>query len=140
MTRTLLVALTLAAAAARVSAQDASTIATPAGSLTDVTGVCVMTVESHQLGLELEQKDASTVEGVMLAMGRRVLLVGDYTDRTLTLKGERPEDGAGFSHGDGDASGAGPIVARMREDGTLEGELSTQRGRSKWTGERLKKP
>ena len=139
MTRTLLVALMLAAAAARVSAQDASTTATPAGSLTDVTGVWVMTVESHQLGLELEQKDAR-VEGVMLAMGRRVLLVGGYTDRTLTLKGERPEDGAGFSHGGGDASAAGPIVARMRDDGTLQGELSTQRGRSKWTGERLTTP
>jgi hypothetical protein len=26
----------------------------------------------------------------MLAMGRRILLVGSYVDRTLTLKGERP--------------------------------------------------
>ena len=75
----------------------------------------------------------------MLAMGRRVLLVGDYVDRVLTLKGERPEDGAGFSHGREEAK-AGPIVATMKDDGTLEGELSTNRGRTKWTGERLKKP
>ena len=67
-----------------------------AGSTTDLTGVWVMTVEGHQLGLELEQKEQK-VEGVMLAMGRRVLLVGDFVDRVLTLKGERPEDGAGFS-------------------------------------------
>ncbi len=109
-----------------------------AASTTDVTGVWVMTVEGHQFGLELEQKEQK-VEGVMLAMGRRVLLVGDYVDRILTLKGERPEDGAGFSHG-GEAAKAGPIVATMKDDGTLEGELSTNRGRTKWTGERLKKP
>jgi hypothetical protein len=110
----------------------------PAGSTTDVTGVWVMTVEGHQFGLELEQKEQK-VEGVMLAMGRRVLLVGDFVDRVLTLKGERPEDGAGFSHG-GEEAKAGPIVATMKDDGTLEGELSTNRGRTKWTGERLKKP
>ena len=63
------------------------------------------------------------MEGVMHAMGQRVLLVGDYKDRTLTLKGERPEDGAGH---DGNA---GPIVARMLDDGILEGELSTNHGR-----------
>lgn len=113
--------------------------APPAGSLTDVTGVWTMLVEGHQIGLELEQKDHK-VEGVMLAMGRRVLLVGDYVDRTLTLKGERPEDGAGFSHGSDTPTDAGPIVATMKDDGTLEGELSTTRGRTKWTGERLKKP
>jgi hypothetical protein len=110
----------------------------PAGSTTDVTGVWVMMVEGHSFGLELEQKEQK-VEGVMLAMGRRVLLVGDYVDRVLTLKGERPEDGAGFSHG-GEEAKAGPIVATMKDGGTLEGELSTNRGRTKWTGERLKKP
>lgn len=132
MTRTpvlaLAAALTLAASAARAQA--------PAGSLTDVTGVWTMLVEGHQMGLELEQK-GEKIEGVMLAMGRRILLVGDYVDRTLTLKGERPEDGAGADHGDGQH--AGPIVATMKDDGTLEGELSTNRGRTKWTGERLKK-
>jgi hypothetical protein len=105
---------------------------------TDVTGVWVMTVEGHQFGLELEQKEQK-VEAVMLAMGRRVLLVGDFVDRFLTLKGERPEDGAGFAHG-GEEAKAGPIVATLKDDGTFEGELSTNRGRTKWTGERLKKP
>lgn len=103
----------------------------PTASLTDLTGVWTMLVEGHQMGLELEQK-GSKVEGVMLAMGRRVLLVGDFVDRQLTLKGERPEDGAGAD------SKAGPIVATMKDDGTLEGELSTNHGRTKWTGERLK--
>ena len=141
MTRTrvaVLVALALIVAdlPTTASAQDAPATRAPAGSLTDLTGVWTMLVEGHQFGLELEQK-SNTVEGVMLAMGRRVLLVGSYVDRVLTLKGERPEDGAGFSHGDQPAQ-AGPITATMKDDGTLEGELSTNRGRTTWTGERLK--
>ena len=121
-------ALLLFAAVATVSAQDQSTQA----SLTDVTGTWVMLVSGHQIGLELEQKDTK-VEGVMHAMGQRVLLIGEYKDRELILKGERPEDGAGH-----DGQG-GPIVAKMLDDGTLEGELSTNHGRHKWTGERFKK-
>ena len=113
-----------------VSALSVSVIAQD-GSLTNVTGTWVMLVAGHQIGLELEQKDTK-VEGVMHAMGQRILLVGDYKDRTLTLKGERPEDGAGHDHG-------GPIVAKMLDDGTLEGELTTNHGRTKWTGERFKK-
>ena len=104
-------------------------------SLTDVTGVWVMLVAGHQIGLELEQK-GSRVEGIMHAMGQRILLVGDYVDRKLTLKGERPEDQ--LTHG-GETQ-AGPITATMLDDGTLEGELSTNKGRTKWTGERFKKP
>lgn len=103
--------------------------------LRDVTGTWVMLVEGHQIGLELEQK-GDAVEGVMHAMGQRILLIGTYQDRKLVLKGERPEDQLPHGHG-GDA---GPITAAMRDDGTLEGELSTSRGRTKWTGERFKKP
>ena len=119
------VLLLLAAAA---GAQPAE----PTGSLTDVTGTWVMEVAGHQFALELEQK-GTRVEGIMNAMGQRVLLVGDYKDRTLTLKGERPEDGAGH-----DGQG-GPIVATMLDNGTFEGELTTNHGRMKWTGERFKK-
>lgn len=105
----------------------------PAASLTDVTGTWVMLIEGHQVALELEQKE-TRVEGIMHAMGQRILLIGDYADRTLTLKGERPEDT--IAH---DGTDAGPIVAKMLDNGTLEGELSTSRGRTKWTGERFKK-
>ena len=103
-------------------------------SLTDVTGVWVMMVEGHQIGLELDQK-GDKVEGIMHAMGQRILLVGTYVDRKLTLKGERPEDQ--LPHGNSDV---GPITAMMLENGTLEGELSTNKGRTKWTAERFKKP
>jgi hypothetical protein len=116
--------------AASASLQDKGT-----GSLTDVTGVWVMTLEGHQIALELEQK-GENVEGIMHPMGRRILLVGTYANRQLTLKGERPEDQ--LPHGQG--SDAGPITATMLDDGRLEGELPTNKGRRKWTGERFKKP
>ena len=112
----------------------ASQEAQSAASLTDVTGVWVMMIEGHQIGLELDQK-ADRVEGIMHAMGQRILLVGSYVDRKLTLKGERPEDQ--LPHGN---SASEPITATMLDNGTLEGELSTNRGRTKWTGERFKKP
>ena len=72
------------------------------------------------------------------AMGGRQLLVGTFIDGTLTLKGEKPEGGA--EDAPPPASGAGAIVARLLDNGTLEGELSTNHGRMKWTGERFKKP
>lgn len=115
---------------ATASAQTAK----PKGSLSDVTGVWIMLVAGHQIGLELEQK-GTVVEGVMLAMGQRILLIGDYVDRKLTLKGEKPADGAPAPHAGG--PGASPITARMLDDGTFEGELTTSQGPTKWTGERL---
>lgn len=132
MVRTLAGIVALVALTGSLAAQDKK----PTGSLTDVTGVWVMQVASHQIGLELEQK-GTVVEGVMLAMGQRILLIGEYVDRTLTLKGEKPQDGSPAPHAGG--PGSGPITAKMLDDGTLEGELSTTQGRTKWTGERLQK-
>jgi hypothetical protein len=109
--------------------------AKPTGSLTDVTGVWIMLIEGHQVGLELEQEGA-TVKGVILVMGQRQLLEGTYRDRELILKGEKTEDGSPGPHGSVTAE---PITASMLDDGTLEGEVSTNRGRTKWTGERLQK-
>lgn len=103
-------------------------------SLTDVTGVWIMLVEGHQVGLELEQED-TVVKGVMLMMGQRQLLEGTYVDRQLTLRPEVSEDAPPAGHG---TAHAGLIVARMLDDGTLEGEMPTRRGRRTWTGERLK--
>ena len=104
------------------------------GSLTDVSGVWIMLIEGHQVGLELAQKETA-VEGVMLMMGQRQLLAGTYLERTLTLKREESEN-APPTHR---AGARDPITARMLDDGTLEGELTTTRGRTKWTGERLPK-
>jgi len=123
--------LTIAAACA--FAVTAAAQERPASSITDVTGTWVISIESHQLGLELEQKE-STIEGVLHAMGQRILLVGTYEDRKLILKGEPSDDQTQ------PALGAGPITATMLDDGTMEGELSTNHGRMKFTAERLRKP
>jgi hypothetical protein len=131
MLKKILLCLTcVAATAPGVVAQDK-----PIGSLTDVTGVWIMLIEGHQVGLELEQTD-TIVKGVMLVMGQRQLLEGTYIERTLRLTREKTEDAPPPSHG---GAPAGPITARMLDDGTLEGELSTNRGRTKWTGERLQR-
>jgi hypothetical protein len=36
------------------------------------------------------------------------------------------------------ASGPKPIVITLQEDGTIAGEMMTNRGPAKWTGEKLK--
>ena len=129
--KVLIVVATLIALSSAATAQQKQE--TP--SLTDVTGVRIMLVEGHQISLELEQK-GTTVEGVMHAMGTRQLLKGTYVERALTLVGEKMEGAPDGPHGN---PHAGPIEARMLDNGTLEGELSTNRGRRKWTGERLQK-
>ena len=128
--KTLVVTLSLSILPFVVDAQSK-----PAGSLTDVSGVWIMLIEGHQVGLELEQKETE-VKGVILMMGQRQLLEGTYVERTLTLKGEKTEDTPPAKHG---GAPGGPITARMLDDGTLEGELTTNRGLTKWTGERLQK-
>lgn len=130
MLKTIVCTLAILAYSTTAPAQTAK----PSGSLTDVTGVWIMLVAGHQIGLELDQK-GTVVEGVMLAMGQRILLIGDYVDRKLSLKGEKPADGVPAPHAGG--PGAGPITAMMLDDGTLEGELTTNKGPTKWTGERL---
>jgi hypothetical protein len=129
MWKTIACAFAMLALATTATAQDAK----PRGSITDVTGVWIMLVAGHQIGLELEQK-GTVVEGVMLAMGQRILLIGDFVDRKLTLKGEKPADGSPSPHG---GPGAHPITAMMLDDGTFAGELTTNQGPTKWTGERL---
>jgi hypothetical protein len=112
----------------------AAAAAQPETKLTDVTGTWVINIESHQIGLEIEQK-GTTVEGTLHAMGQRIPLAGTFIDRKLELKGVREEGQP--SQG---AADAGPIVATMLDNGTLEGELSTNHGRMKFVGERLGKP
>ena len=127
---TKLLLCTLVVFGAALSAQSK-----PTASLTDVNGVWIMMIEGHQVGLELEQKDEKVL-GVMLMMGQRILLTGTYANRELSMVREKSEDEPANPHG-GKSNAGGPITAKMLDDGTLEGELTTNRGRTKWTGERL---
>jgi hypothetical protein len=129
--------IVLSVAFALSLAQTAPAQSQPAGSLTDVSGVWIMLIEGHQVGLELEQ-DKEGVKGVMLMMGQRILLTGSYANRELSLVREKSDEESPDPHGQRAKTG-GPITARMLDDGTLEGELTTNRGHTKWTGERLRK-
>ena len=71
----------------------------------------------------------------MLVMGQRQCSRGP-TGSHLDPQGR---EGAGRLRRSPRRPKAGPIEARMLDDGTLEGELSTNKGRTKWTGERLQK-
>ena len=132
MVRLLLLGVALVVSDAHLVGQVKAT-----GSLTDVTGVWIMLIEGHQVGLELEQ-DGTAVKGIMLVMGQRQLLTGTYDNRELKLVREKNEDDPPSPQGK-NHSLPGPLTARMLDDGTLEGDVSTNRGRTKWTGERLQK-
>ena len=99
---------------------------------TAVGGVWQMQVMSHPVALVLEQ-EGTKVTGTLTVMGNATDLVGDFVDRTLTLKGVKTEGGGDHQL----PADAGPIVGKLLDDGTMEGELSTTQGRVKWTAERL---
>ena len=105
---------------------------------------------SHQVALVIEPAEGNKVTATMMMMGNDMPLKGELVDGTLTLVGVKTEGATGAvkvgggpaQHG-GDAAGhqppARPIIARLQEDGTLAGEMMTNQGPAKWTGEKLKK-
>jgi hypothetical protein len=97
-----------------------------------VAGTWNITLEGHQVALVLEQ-DGQHVTGALMIMGKDVPVDGAFADSTLTLSGS----GSVGSHGDQEAV-AMKLTARLKEDGTLEGEMNTPHGPMKWTAERFK--
>jgi hypothetical protein len=117
----------------------------------DFAGTWNIEAMSHQIALVIEATDATHVTATMMMMGRDTLLKGELTDRTLTLVGVKsevtgtmpPEHGTpGHDHDVPPAaaagSGAKPILVTLQEDGTIVGEMVTNMGPVKWTGEKLK--
>jgi hypothetical protein len=112
----------------------------------DFVGTWNIEMMSHQIALVVEPADGNKVTATMLMpMGApEVLLKGEVTDRTLTLVGMKPEGApaqAAAEHGPAQAANASapkPIVITLQEDGTIVGEMMTNRGPAKWTGEKLK--
>jgi hypothetical protein len=109
-----------------------SASAQPAKTAEGVAGLWNISLEGHQVGLELEQ-DGRKVTGMMMIMGKEVPMDGEFTDRALTLSGPA----AVGNHGDQQTVPM-KITATLKDDGTLEGEMNTARGPMKWTAERLK--
>jgi hypothetical protein len=99
-----------------------------------VEGTWNMTLMSHQLALELKQS-GTKVTGLFMVMGKDVPVEGQFVDRTLSLTGIGAKVG---EHTGGEVAEL-KLTAKLLEDDTLEGEMTTVRGPAKWTAERLGK-
>jgi hypothetical protein len=136
-TLTLALALTLTAAAAFAQA--------PRVTAADFGGTWNIEMMSHQIALVVEPKDDTSVTATLMVMGTDLPLKGDVAGNQLTLVGVKPPDGAAEDNASAPhtnagppISGAKPIVVTLLEDGTISGEMMTQMGPAKFTGEKLK--
>jgi hypothetical protein len=142
MLKSFSLALLFTAVAVAASAQDKKI------TTADFAGTWNIEVMSHQLALVIEPAEGNKVTGTMMAMGRDTLLKGELTDRTLTLVGVKTENNGtapqhapagGAQHaGNTPPAHAHPIIVKLLEDGTIEGEMTTNMGQVKWTGEKLR--
>lgn len=130
MLKILSLTLAMTAAAAIASAQD------HALTTADFAGTWNIEAMSHQIALVIEPKDEHSVTATMMVMGTDVPLKGDLTDRTIKLVGIKGET----TSGDHVAAspGGSAITVTLMEDGTISGEMMTNMGPVKWTGEKLK--
>jgi hypothetical protein len=101
----------------------------------DFAGTWNIEVMSHQVALVIEKQEANKVTATMMMMGRDVPLKGELVDRTITFVGVKTEGEGGHLN---TAAHAKPIVVTLQDDGTLTGEMMTNNGPVKWTGEKLK--
>lgn len=121
------------AVSASVAAQEKKPV-----TVADFVGTWNIEMMSHQVALVIEAGEGNTVTATMMMMGNDVLLKGELVDRTLMLTGVKTEGAAEGGHV-APKPGAKPITATIQEDGTLAGEMMTNMGPAKWTGEKLKK-
>ena len=136
--------LTLAALAIAVTASAQEKKITTA----DFAGTWNIEAMSHQIALVVEPAEGNKVTATMMMMGRDMLLKGELVDKTLTLVGVKTESngtaptGADHDHGAPPPAASGapakPILVTLQEDGTIVGEMMTNQGPVKWTGEKLK--
>jgi hypothetical protein len=111
----------------------------------DFAGTWNIEAMSHQIALVIEPVDATHVTATMMMMGRDMPLKGELAGRTISLTGVKdpsapaaaPTAEAGHSAA-APVPPAKPIVITLLEDGTLSGEMMTNMGPTKWTGEKLK--
>ncbi|MFA5897475.1 MAG: hypothetical protein WC829_00040 [Hyphomicrobium sp.] len=138
--------LAVVALSTGVAAQDKKPV-----TVADFAGTWNIEMMSHQVALVVEPAEGNKVTATMMMMGRDLPLKGELADRTLTLVGVNSEGtsgaatlSAGPSLADAAAQQAAkPITATLQDDGTLTGEMMTNQGPVKWTGEKLetkKKP
>ena len=126
------VAALLALTASLAAAQEKKPV-----TVADFAGTWNVEVMSHQIALVIEPQDGNKVTATMKMMGTDVPLKGELVDDTLTLTGVKPEAGAAGAHVP-QGPGAKPITVKLLDDGTVAGEMMTNNGPVKWTGEKLK--
>ena len=130
----LALALSLVAAAAFAQAKKITAA--------DFGGTWNIEMMSHQIALVVEPKDETRVDATLMIMGKDQPLTGEIVNGELLLKGVKPEGGAEGGgpnvHTVPASEGGKPIVVRLQEDGTITGEMQTQMGAAKFTGEKLK--
>jgi hypothetical protein len=123
-------------AIATIAAQDKGV------TMDDFVGTWNIEVMSHQVALVIEKQDATKATATMMMMGRDVPLKGELVDRTLTLVGVKAEGESSHlsapQHGGAPGGNAKPIVVTLQDDGTIAGEMITNNGPVKWTGEKLR--
>ena len=134
MLKTLSLALLIAALAAAASAQDRKITAA------DFAGTWNIEMMSHQIALVVEPAEGNHVTATLMLMGRDTPLKGEFADRSITLSALKQEGEAGGPgvHAAPAGSGAKPLVITLQDDGTIVGEMMTQQGPVKFTGEKLK--
>jgi hypothetical protein len=135
--------LAVLALSSGASAQDKKPV-----TVADFVGTWNIEMMSHQVALVIEPGEGNKVTATMMMMGNDMPLKGELVDGTLTLAGVKTEGATGSATLGGpqhEAAATGakpparPITAKLQEDGTLAGEMMTNMGPAKWTGERLKK-
>jgi hypothetical protein len=123
-------ALLLTASATIAAAQDRPV------TTADFEGTWNIEAMSHQIALVIEPKDQHLVNATMMMMGNDVPLNGELTGRTLELVGIKSET-TSSDHVKASPRGSA-ITVTLQEDGTISGEMMTNMGPVKWTGEKLK--
>jgi hypothetical protein len=121
----------LAVTAAGAAAQEKKV------TVADFAGTWNIEVMSHQIALVIEPKETNTVTATMMVMGNDVPLKGELVDKTLTLVGIPGETQLQGPHVQAKPGGHA-ITVTMQDDGTIAGEMMTNNGPVKWTGEKLR--
>jgi hypothetical protein len=141
MLKKIAITVALFAFAASAPAQDKKV------TVADFAGTWNIEVMSHQIAMVIEPAEGNKVTATMMMMGRDTLLKGELVEKTLTLVGVKSEANGnmpaehgtpGHDHQVPAANAPKPIVVTLQDDGTIAGEMMTNQGPVKWTGEKLR--
>lgn len=141
MLKKIAITVALFAVAASAPAQDKKV------TVADFAGTWNIEVMSHQIAMVIEPAEGNKVTATMMMMGRDTLLKGELVEKTLTLVGVKSEANGnmpaehgtpGHDHQVPAANAPKPIVVTLQDDGTIAGEMMTNQGPVKWTGEKLR--